>query len=310
MPQRTNDFQQLVDCIHRLFNDKNATFTTSAMISPKKGREKREVDLLVEYIDSQGKCVKIAIEAKDLSKKMDIIGIEGYIGKYASPGCLPDNKVIIVAHAFTKTAIERAKDVGFCLKTINEIENLSSADSIFANNDNQSGHWCISQAMSNMVQVELWDSNNRKIPHNLSSIVILSSKKNIYSAHNFANMLLQNRIGAIANKLYTDNAGSMISVIIEYGLKGYTAKYFGKNNQLGRLKFIFPEKLVFPEMTSKIQKVEEIDGDTKIVIEEIGHNNDDILRIVHESKQKLYVQHIKPNGKPAEKKIFNVRLNI
>ena len=63
-------------------------------------------------------------------------------------------------------------------------------------------------------------------------------------------------------------------------------------------------------MTSKIQKVEEIDGDTKIVIEEIGHNNDDILRIVHESKQKLYVQHIKPNGKPAEKKIFKVRLNI
>ena len=70
MPQRTNDFQQLVDCIHRLFNDKNATFTTSAMISSKQGREKREVDLLVEYIDSQGKSIKIAIEAKDLSKKL------------------------------------------------------------------------------------------------------------------------------------------------------------------------------------------------------------------------------------------------
>lgn len=279
------------------------------MISPKIGREKREVDLLVEYLDSQGQSIKIAIEAKDLSKKMDIIGIEGYIGKYASRGCLPVNKVIIVAHGFTKTAIERAKDVGFCLKTINEMGNLPSVDSIFDNN-NQSGHWCISQEMSNQVKVELCDSNNRMIPYSLSSIEISNSRKNKYSAFIFATMLLHNRIGAIANKLYTDNAGSMINVIIEYGLKGYTAHYFGKSNQLGRLKFIFPERLLFPEMTSKIQKIEEIDGKEKIVVEETGHNNDDILRIVHESKQKLYVQHIKHNGMPAEKKIVTAKLNL
>jgi len=308
MPQRTNSFQQLVDCIHRLFDDKNATFTSSAMISPKKGREKREVDLLVEYTDSQGKSIKIAIEAKDLSKKMDVIGIEGYIGKYASPGCLPVNKVIIVAHNFTKSAIERAKDVGFCLKTINEIECLAFADSIF--NDNQSGHWCISKEMNNIVKVELWDSNNRRIPNDISSILISNSRKNKYPAHNYAVMLLQNRIGAIANKIYTDNAGSMISVIIEYGMKGYTAKYNGKTSQLGMLKFLFPERLLFPEMTSRIQKVEELEGDTKIVVEEIGHNNDDILRIVHESKQRLFVQHLKHNGMPSEKKVFMVKLNL
>ena len=107
---------------------------------------------------------------------MDIIGIEGYIGKYASRGCLPVNKVIIVAHGFTKTAIERAKDVGFCLKTINEMGNLPSVDSIFDNN-NQSGHWCISQEMSNQVKVELCDSNNRMIPYSLSSIEISNSRK-------------------------------------------------------------------------------------------------------------------------------------
>ena len=116
MPQRTKSFQQLVDCIHRLFSDKNATFTPSAMISPKIGREKREVDLLVEYLDSQGQSIKIAIEAKDLSKKMDIIGIEGYIGKYASRGCLPVNKVIIVAHGFTKNSNRASKRCWFLPK--------------------------------------------------------------------------------------------------------------------------------------------------------------------------------------------------
>lgn len=80
MPQRTNSFQQLVDCIYRLFNDKNATFTPSAMISPKIGREKREVDLLVEYLDSQGQSIKIAIEAKDLSKKWILLVLKDILG--------------------------------------------------------------------------------------------------------------------------------------------------------------------------------------------------------------------------------------
>ena len=80
MPQRTNSFQQLVDCIHRLFSDKNATFTPSAMISPKIGREKREVDLLVEYLDSQGQSIKIAIEAKDLIKKWILLVLKDILG--------------------------------------------------------------------------------------------------------------------------------------------------------------------------------------------------------------------------------------
>lgn len=309
MPQRTNNFQQLVECIHRLFDDKNATFNSSAMISSKKGREKREVDLLIQYIDAHGKSMRIAVEAKDFSKKLDITGIERYIGKYASPGCLPVNKVIIVAHGFTKSAIERAKDVGFCLKTINEIENLASADCLFDNDDKQSGYWCISKEMSNKAKVELWDSNNRKIPHDLSTILISNSRKVSYSAYIFAVMLLQNRIGKIADKTYKDYAGSVISIIIEYDLKGYTARYNKKNNQLGTLKFYFTERLIFPAMTSKIQKDEEIDGDTKVIVEEIGHNDDNILRIVHESNQKLYVQHIKYNGKLAEKKIITIKIN-
>ena len=86
-------------------------------------REKFVSEKVSELMDAVNNIAKVYIpkENSDLSKKMDIIGIEGYIGKYASPGCLPVNKVIIVAHAFTKTAIERAKDVGFCLKTINDL---------------------------------------------------------------------------------------------------------------------------------------------------------------------------------------------
>lgn len=309
MPQRTNAFQQLVDCIHRLFDDKNATFTTSAMISSGKGRKKREVDLLVEYTDTDGIPIKIAIEAKDLSKKVDAIGVETYIGKYASPGCLRVDKVIIVAHGFTKTAIARADDVGFCLKTINEIENYYDAESIFDHQHTPTGRWCISSKQSNEVNVELWDLNNRKIKLPLGSVLISNSRKNSYPASNFATMLLQNRIGTEANKIYYDNAGTLVSVVVEYYMNNYTAKYCGRTNQLRMLKFLFPEKMIFPNMVSKIQKVEEVDGDTKFVVEEIGSNADNVLRIVHETDKKLYVQHLKNDGKPAEKKIFTVKMN-
>ena len=38
-------------------------------------------------------------------------------------------------------------------------------------------------------------------------------------------------------------------------------------------------------------------------------NADNVLRIVHETDKKLYVQHLKNDGKPAEKKIFTVKIN-
>ena len=120
---------------------------------------------------------------------------------------------------------------------------------------------------------------------------------------------MKNKIGAVADRIYSDNVGTMVSIVVEYGMNNYTARYCEKTNQLGMLKFLFPERMIFPSMTSKIQKVEEIDGDTKIVVEEIGSNADNTLRIVHESDKKLYVQHLNRNGKPADKKIITVKIN-
>lgn len=121
MPKRTNDFQKLVDIIQRLYAPKNATVTTSAMLTPSSGGTPREIDILVEF-KTDLYPFKVAVEAKDYSRSIDATVVETYGGKYNSNGGIIVDKVIIVAHSFTETAKKRANELGFSLHTINELD--------------------------------------------------------------------------------------------------------------------------------------------------------------------------------------------
>src|SRR5687768_5853833 len=107
MPKRTNEFQQLVDIIQRLYAPVGAIVTASKMIEAIPGEALREVDVFVEYQEEQT-TRRIAVEARDLSRRLDVTQVECYIGKYNSPGGIAVDKVIIVAKSFTKTALRRA----------------------------------------------------------------------------------------------------------------------------------------------------------------------------------------------------------
>jgi hypothetical protein len=120
MPQRTNDFQDLVALIQEALVPQGAKVTPSAMVPGPSSGTLREIDILIET--SVGPyAMKIAVEAKDEGRKMDATKMETIIGKYRGRGSLLVNKVVVVSHrGFTEEATNRARDEDIDLLTLDE----------------------------------------------------------------------------------------------------------------------------------------------------------------------------------------------
>ena len=119
MPKRTNDFQQLVDLLQRALAPKGAKITSSAMVPGSQSGNLREIDVLIETKVGPYN-MKIAVEAKDHKRKLNVNDIEALIGKYFS-GDFHVNHVVIVAHCgFTEGAQKKAAANNVELKTLTE----------------------------------------------------------------------------------------------------------------------------------------------------------------------------------------------
>jgi hypothetical protein len=115
MPKRTNNFQQLVYMIQMALAPSGAKITESAIVDGM-----REIDVLIESAVGPY-SIKIAVEAKDEKRPLDVLTIEQMIGKYQSAGGIPVNKVVIVArNGFTGTAKTRAAQTNIELFTLDE----------------------------------------------------------------------------------------------------------------------------------------------------------------------------------------------
>lgn len=109
MPKRTNPFQDLVSLVQRTLVSQGAKVTDSAMVPVEGLGALREIDILIESEVGPYR-LKIAVEAKDHKRKLDIEDLEAIIAKYRGSGNVQVNKVVVVAHrGFSKTAIKRAK---------------------------------------------------------------------------------------------------------------------------------------------------------------------------------------------------------
>jgi hypothetical protein len=116
MPQRTNDYQQLVTMIQRAFAPLGAKITESALVP---GQDTlREIDILIES-EIGPYSIKIAVEVKDHKRKLDVTHIETIIGKYQGTGGILIHKVVVIAQrGFTDAAERRAKQTNLELLTI------------------------------------------------------------------------------------------------------------------------------------------------------------------------------------------------
>jgi len=120
MPARSNDFQKLVMLIQRTFAPRGAKVTESAIIDVPGIDGGREIDVLIEGQFGPFE-LKVAVEAKDEGRKMDLTKFESIVGKYTGDGRVKVNKVVVVSHrGFYKNVQRRAKQLGVELITLVE----------------------------------------------------------------------------------------------------------------------------------------------------------------------------------------------
>lgn len=137
MPQRTNDFQQLIAQIIELLEDPEVIEESKEFPDPDTGQP-REVDvyaLVRGKID--GRQITIAVECVDRSRKMDVTWVEGMYGKHSRLG-IADVVLLVSKKGFYHTAEVKAKRFGY--KTITpKISPLKLKRTIGLGNDYQVG---------------------------------------------------------------------------------------------------------------------------------------------------------------------------
>jgi hypothetical protein len=124
MPQRTNEFQELVALIQKAFSPFDARITESALVDVPGMSDPREIDVLVEN-PPRSLHLKIAVEAKDEKRRMDIVRFEALLGKYFVAGGISVDKLVVVTRAgYSKAVGQRAKLLSIELLTLDEAINF------------------------------------------------------------------------------------------------------------------------------------------------------------------------------------------
>jgi hypothetical protein len=312
MPKSTNDFQKLVDIIQRLYAPKNATVTTSAMVTPSSGGTPREIDILVEF-KTDLYPFKVAVEAKDCSRAIDATGVETYIGKYNSNGGIIVDKVIIVAHSFTSTAKQRANDLGFSLHTITELDR--GVEGLFSTDETKPGCWWISAEKPNkQVKVTMFDKQGCVVPLS-SNITPRTSKINLGRASNLAQRILEKSAGKIASEQYAKFAGEMTQVIIEVQFSNHKARIGKKAVNLRKMVFDFGKRMQIPPTHAQQFELKTDSADEKTIIRETGIGTEAGVSIAYEKKndghpEKIYLNQESIDGKPAQSKRVKIIMKL
>jgi len=109
MPQRTNDFQQLVHRIELALARPGRTVTESRELVDSATGAPREVDVVIEAKEG-AHVVTIGVECTRTARRATVEWIECMHGKHVS---LPTNKLVLVSKAgFTSAALAKAKCLG------------------------------------------------------------------------------------------------------------------------------------------------------------------------------------------------------
>ncbi len=108
--------------------DRKYKVTSPAFLYDKAAEEKREVDVLVEYMDSKGYNRKIAIECRDRKHKENVMWIEQLIQKREDLEL--DYIVATTTQAFTEGAIKKAKCHGVIIEQAEIINSKTINDNV------------------------------------------------------------------------------------------------------------------------------------------------------------------------------------
>lgn len=308
MPQRTNDFQKLVELTHRLFAPQNAIVTASAMVESASG-QKREIDIFIEF-ETELYPVLIAVEAKDLSRPIETTTLEQYIGKYNSRDGIKVDKVIIVAKAFARTVADRAHSLGFQLHTLTSLE-TSGVGEFSKPQQGQPGGWWVGKDLEKKVNLSLFDnaSNQLNDAYLAGRIMQRKAHVNLGSPLLWVGSILESYLGDNATQLYEEHAGETLHFIVEIGFTDHTIEANGfRAVRLRKIILDFGEKMKIPDMQSEFSKLTTWPSKTKTIVHEKGDGKNSKVSIVYEDTgalpSKLYL-HAEPldGGEQIIKKV-------
>ena len=117
MPQRSNEFQQLIRRIYLQTRSRGARITESAMLQEVDSLIEREVDVLIEF-RACDTTIRLAVECRDHERPASVEWIDLLIGKYRA---LPVHRIIAVSRAgFTKAALKKALQNHIETRTLRE----------------------------------------------------------------------------------------------------------------------------------------------------------------------------------------------
>ena len=113
MPRKGKNFELAYKWLYELDKDKYKV-TSPAYIFDKSENRKREVDILIEFTDNQGKLRKIGIECRDRKKKEDSMWLEQLITKREDLEL--DYIIATTTNKFTTGAIRKARYHGLIIE--------------------------------------------------------------------------------------------------------------------------------------------------------------------------------------------------
>lgn len=316
MPQRTNDYQKLVELIHRLFAPQNAIVTASAMVMSASGQE-REIDVLVEY-ETELYPVRIAVEAKDLSRAIETTTLEQYIGKYNSQGGVSADKVIIVAKSFAQTVSDRAQSLGFELHTLRSLAS-SELGEFSKPRQGASGEWWVGkQPNGKRVSLALFDSNGQQLndAYLTGKMMLRKIHISLGSPIAWASSIVNGYLGEQLNQLYKDHAGETIHFIAEIDFANHSVEVTGfRAVRLRKIVLDFGENMRFPDMQTTFSELTTGSGKTKTIVHETGRGKHAALHLVYEdtagspSKVHLHAEPVKKTRDALEIKKVVLRID-
>lgn len=127
MAKQSNDFQRLLFHLQEMLAPRGASVTESALVKVKGLGKLREIDILVET-PSGPRSSKVAYEAKDHKRKLNVTQMESIVGKYRAEGSIHVDKVCVVTrNGFSLTAKEKAELNHIEIYTLSEITKSDGA---------------------------------------------------------------------------------------------------------------------------------------------------------------------------------------
>src|SRR3954447_22596234 len=120
MPKRSNEFQRLVKLVQQSLAPVGAVVAESALVENQD--TSREIDVLIDG-DFGMYRMRIAVEAKDHSRALDVGAVEQIAAKYRPGDGILVNQVVMVSKSgFTKAAAEKARRSNIELLTLRQAE--------------------------------------------------------------------------------------------------------------------------------------------------------------------------------------------